>query len=106
MFGLMQDRPLMISSLIEYAATFHPGSEIVSRLPEGSIRRSNWAEVRDRSKQVANALSELGPAFIKFGQVLASRPDLLSPAWTEELQKLHSQVVPVAWEQSLPQMCQ
>ena len=60
MFGLMQDRPLMISSLIDHAATFHPDTEIVSRLPEGWIRRSNWAEVRDRSKQVANALTELG----------------------------------------------
>jgi len=60
MFGLMQDRPLMISSLIDHAATFHPDTEVVSRLPEGRIRRSNWAEVRDRSKQVANALTELG----------------------------------------------
>ena len=60
MFGLMQDRPLMISSLIEHAATFHPDTEIVSRLPEGRTRRTNWAEVRDRSKQVANALTELG----------------------------------------------
>jgi fatty-acyl-CoA synthase len=60
MFGLMQDRPLMISSLIEHAATFHPDTEIVSRMPEGRTRRSSWAAVRDRSKQVANALTELG----------------------------------------------
>jgi fatty-acyl-CoA synthase len=42
MLGLMQDRPLMISSLIEHAATFHPNTEIVSRLPEGTMRRTNW----------------------------------------------------------------
>jgi fatty-acyl-CoA synthase len=60
MLGLMQDRPLMISSLIEHAATFHPNTEIVSRLPEGPMRRTNWAQVRDQSKQVANALTELG----------------------------------------------
>ncbi|AFM19232.1 acyl-CoA synthetase (AMP-forming)/AMP-acid ligase II [Mycolicibacterium chubuense NBB4] len=60
MLGLMQDRPLMISSLIEYAAAFHPDAEVVSRLPEGHIRRSNWREVNERSKQVANALAELG----------------------------------------------
>ncbi len=60
MLGLMQDRPLLISSLIDHAATFHPDTEIVSRLPEGPVRRTNWAEVRDRSKQVANALSQLG----------------------------------------------
>ncbi|MGN7782103.1 long-chain-fatty-acid--CoA ligase [Mycolicibacterium sp. 22603] len=60
MLGLMQDRPLMISSLIDHAATFHGDTEIVSRLPEGMIARTTWSAVRDRSKQVANALSELG----------------------------------------------
>lgn len=60
MRALMQDKPLLISSLIEHAARFHPRSEIVTRLPEGPIRRSNWAEVHDRSKQVANALAALG----------------------------------------------
>lgn len=60
MLGLMQDRPLLISSLIDHAATFHGDTEIVSRLPEGEIRRTTWAEVRDKSKQVANAIAELG----------------------------------------------
>ena len=46
MLGLMQDRPLLISSLIDHAATFHPDTEIVSRLPEGPVRRTNWAEVQ------------------------------------------------------------
>ncbi|MGZ8801327.1 MAG: long-chain-fatty-acid--CoA ligase [Mycobacterium sp.] len=60
MLGLMQDRPLLISSLIEHAATFHANTEIVSRLPEGPIRRTTWSHVRDQSKQVANALAGLG----------------------------------------------
>ncbi|KUI27354.1 long-chain fatty acid--CoA ligase [Mycobacterium sp. IS-1496] len=60
MDGLMQDRPLLISSLIEHAATFHADTEIVSRLPEGPIRRSTWSELRDHAKQVANAMAELG----------------------------------------------
>ena len=60
MHGLMQDRPLLISSLIEHAATFHPGTEIVSRLPEGPLHRTTWGALRQRSKQLANALSALG----------------------------------------------
>ncbi|MDW5612184.1 long-chain-fatty-acid--CoA ligase [Mycolicibacterium sp. jd] len=60
MFGLMQDRPLMISSLIEHAAAFHGDTEIVSRLPEGPVRRTTWREINEHSKQVANALAELG----------------------------------------------
>lgn len=60
MLGLMQDRPLLISSLIEHAATFHPATEIVSRLPEGTVHRSNWKAVCLRSRQVAHALKGLG----------------------------------------------
>ena len=46
MFGLMQDRPLMISSLIDHAATFHPETEIVTRTVEGPIHRTNYREVQ------------------------------------------------------------
>jgi fatty-acyl-CoA synthase len=60
MLGLMQDRPLLISSLIEHAATFHPDTEIVSRLPEGPVHRTTWRDLRDRAKQVANAMAALG----------------------------------------------
>ncbi|GJF09081.1 long-chain-fatty-acid--CoA ligase [Mycolicibacterium cyprinidarum] len=60
MLGLMQDRPLMISSLIEHAAAFHSDTEIVSRLPEGHVRHTTWSQVSEQSKQVANALAELG----------------------------------------------
>ncbi len=60
MLGIMQEHPLMISSLIEHAARFHPDSEIVTRTVEGPIHRTNYLELRDRSKQVANALEKLG----------------------------------------------
>ncbi len=60
MLGLMQDRPLLISSLVEHAATFHPDTEVVSRLPEGTVHRTNWRGIRDRAKQVAKALVALG----------------------------------------------
>ena len=60
MHGLMQDRPLLISSLIEHAATFHPDAEIVSRLPEGGTHRTTWSGLADTARQVANALDKLG----------------------------------------------
>ena len=58
--GLMQDRPLLISSLIEHAATCHPRGEIVSRTSEGPIHRCTYADIQRRSKQVAQALTALG----------------------------------------------
>jgi acyl-CoA synthetase (AMP-forming)/AMP-acid ligase II len=59
MLGLMQDRPLLISSLIEHANTMHPGAEIVSRTVEGPVHRCTWGDIHRRSKQVANALRAL-----------------------------------------------
>lgn len=60
MLGLMQDRPLMISDLIEFAATNHPEEEIVSRTVEGPIHRYNYRECAARARRLAKALSGLG----------------------------------------------
>ena len=60
MLGLMQQRPLLISNLVDYAATWHGGREIVSRDPAGAIHRSTYAEVAARAKRLANALDALG----------------------------------------------
>ena len=64
MLGLMQDRPLLISQLIEHAAQNHGDTEIVSRTVEGPIHRYTYKDARLRSKKVAEALIGLG---IKMG---------------------------------------
>ena len=60
MLGLMQQRPLLISSLLDYAERYHAGTEIVSRSVEGPIHRSNWGTIACRARQVANVLRRLG----------------------------------------------
>ena len=60
MLGLMQQRPLLISSLLDYAECYHAGTEIVSRSIEGPIHRSNWATIASRARRLANALRRLG----------------------------------------------
>ncbi|MCW5747931.1 MAG: AMP-binding protein, partial [Alphaproteobacteria bacterium] len=60
MFGLMQDRPLLISQLIDFAAEYHGDTEIVSRSVEGPIHRYTYAQARRRAGQVAEALTALG----------------------------------------------
>jgi len=62
MFGLMQDRPLLIQQLIEHAALNHGDTEIVSRRVEGDIHRYTYRDARVRAKKVAEALVELGIA--------------------------------------------
>ncbi len=56
----MQDCPLLISSLIEHANTFHPRAEIVTRTVEGPIQRCTYGDIYRRSKQAAKALIALG----------------------------------------------
>ena len=56
MFGLMQQQPLLISSLINFAERHHGDGEVVSRRVEGDIHRYTWADVARRARQVANAL--------------------------------------------------
>ncbi len=60
MFGLMQQRPLLISSLIDYAERYRPGGEVISRMADGSVHRGTWGGVAARSRRLANALHRLG----------------------------------------------
>ena len=56
MLGLMQKHSLLISDLIEFAQVNHADTEIVSRRVEKDIHRTTWAQVAQRSKQIAHAL--------------------------------------------------
>ena len=60
MRGLMMDRPLMTSQIIEYAAASYPEQEVVSRTPEGDLHRYTYRDAARRSRQLANALKSLG----------------------------------------------
>ncbi|MGE0224621.1 MAG: long-chain-fatty-acid--CoA ligase [Acetobacteraceae bacterium] len=62
MLGLMQGRPLLVSSLIEYAERYRPDGEIVSRMPDGPIHRASWGSVAARSRRLAGAVARLGIA--------------------------------------------
>jgi acyl-CoA synthetase (AMP-forming)/AMP-acid ligase II len=60
MLGLMSERPLLISSIITHAATYHGDVQIVSRTVEGPIHRYTYRDAESRSKQLARALLRLG----------------------------------------------
>ncbi|MBT9312349.1 ABC1 kinase family protein [Leptothoe kymatousa] len=47
-----------------------------------------------RAIQLRDVLTKLGPAYIKIGQALSTRPDLVPPAYMEELVKLQDQIPP------------
>jgi fatty-acyl-CoA synthase len=58
--GLMMDRPLLVSSVIDYAAEVYPDVEIVSQTVEGGLHRYGYRASRERIGRLANALKALG----------------------------------------------
>jgi fatty-acyl-CoA synthase len=60
MLGLMMGTPLLLSSILTYAAHGFPDVEIVSRTPDKGDHRTNYAGLLRRSSQLAHALIELG----------------------------------------------
>nr|YP_009530652.1 putative protein kinase: ABC1 family protein [Paulinella micropora]AXY63341.1 putative protein kinase: ABC1 family protein [Paulinella micropora] len=56
----------------------------------GQLKRESRA--RSRAKECASLLADLGPAFIKAGQALSTRPDLIPPLLLEELSGLQDQL--------------
>ena len=56
----------------------------------GKLR--NESQARYRAKQLTNLLVELGPAFVKAGQALSTRPDIIPVVLLEELSQLQDQL--------------
>lgn len=60
MRGMMMEKAMLISGVVEYAAKYHGTTEIVSRAEEGHIHRYTYADMAGRSRKLANALNKLG----------------------------------------------
>ena len=63
--------------------------------------RDTAQKARSRPEQLRLALEELGTTFVKLGQILSTRPDLLPPEYQAELAKLQDQVAPIPSEQAI-----
>jgi len=68
-----------------------------------------WEHAADLARleapvQLRLAIEELGPTFVKLGQILAGRTDLFGPAWITEFEKLHSKVPALPFEALRPQL--
>ena len=58
--GMMMDRPLLVSSVIDFAAEVYPEVEVVSQTVEGGRHRYGYRAARERIGRLANALIALG----------------------------------------------
>ncbi len=63
-------------------------------LPARWLRKRRRAEDATAPQRLRRALEELGPTFIKLGQILSTRPDLVPPEYIAELVKLQDSAPP------------
>ncbi|MEA3291209.1 MAG: 2-polyprenylphenol 6-hydroxylase, partial [Pseudomonadota bacterium] len=86
-------RVLVHHNLDEFLATLHlfrPYAFLFRLVPKSWRREAGLP----RGVRVREALQDLGPVFVKFGQVLSTRPDLLPDDIARELVKLQDEVPP------------
>ncbi|THC46756.1 3-(methylthio)propionyl-CoA ligase [Massilia sp. Mn16-1_5] len=60
LMGQMMSQPLLISSIIEFAARHYPNGEIVSRRVEGDMHRYTYRDCEQRARRMAKVLEGLG----------------------------------------------
>lgn len=60
MLGLMMDVPLLVTSILDHAATAHGSIDIVARTIDGRVHRHSYATASQRCKCLAQALRTLG----------------------------------------------
>jgi ubiquinone biosynthesis protein len=69
------------------------GLQMISR------KRREQIERLTRAERVRMALEELGPTFVKLGQILSTRPDLIALEYVQEFSKLQDQVPPIPYQE-------
>ncbi len=79
-------------SLLDRARFPEAGKKVQAEPRPEAVRLSAAARFR-------GMLVELGPTFVKFGQVLSTRPDLVPAAWVDELRTLQDRVPPFPLEE-------
>jgi ubiquinone biosynthesis protein len=78
------------------------------RLPSDAEAAAREVEAPEGAKhapyevRIRQALERLGPAFVKLGQILSTRRDLIDPALSSELAKLQDRVATIPWDEMAP----
>lgn len=74
------------------------------RLILGKIKTPEDMQDKHAAQRLRLALESLGPIFVKLGQVLSTRPDLIGPVYTRELSQLQDNVPPFAGSEAIAQI--
>ena len=105
-------RLFRLAKILSVVSRFGIDEMILEREPSGRLARLSrtlhfWRHLdKPRGARLRRALEALGPIFVKFGQVLSTRRDLLPLDIADELAKLQDQVPPFAPETVLAQIAE
>lgn len=92
-----------IAAKYGFAALLDRGNQASAETRRQTIEAEGAAlapdERQDLAARVVSMLEELGPTFVKFGQILSTRPDLIPPNLAMRLQTLQDGVAPVPFAQ-------
>ncbi len=83
---------VMVRHGLDEFVIFVPALKVIAKVVRVFTARGD--RNRPRGQRVREALEELGPVFVKFGQLLSTRPDLVSEDIANELVKLQDKVPP------------
>jgi ubiquinone biosynthesis protein len=101
----------MFSRLAQASSRQREIAEVVLRNGWGYMRRLLTGTKAEEPQLpppavLRNILVELGPVYVKLGQLLSTRPDLLPPEYITELTALQAEVPPVPWQDVELVICQ
>lgn len=91
-----RNRPLAV--IRRLIALIFPGTAFGVRLFLDKLTGKVEKNEQKRAVELREILTELGPTYIKIGQALSTRPDLVPPTYLEELAQLQDQLPPFANE--------
>ena len=85
----------------------HGFGEVVQRTGWGSLLPGKPAKHSTEGRlsvgeRILAVLLELGPSFVKLGQIVSTRPDLIPPDIITELKKLQDEVPPLPFDEMRP----
>ena len=72
-------------------------SEIVLAEPPADDEQPLQPDVQSRAKAFAESLKKMGPTFVKFGQIVSTRPDIVPNEYVVELESLQDDVEPFSF---------
>src|SRR6184192_660891 len=77
----------------DFRLSFDPEDVLAAETDEGGVE----PDVHARAQAFAAALKKMGPTYVKFGQVVSTRPDVVPPEYIAALESLQDKVEPFSF---------